>query len=337
MGKLNTTLGLPKKILLQGWANDQGDNDINGEYIYGEFIPFKLQSGYIRQGAYLAYIYFDGYQWNHDSDDTGWINNSTNPNVLPLTGWIINDALGPAGTITPILTNTKNISIKKQNLTSLKVDGGTTANNPSAVYVFKGGSINTLANIFNPINFQYNDSIYITSLESFLNEDYDFFFSVRNIGQGNFWTNDMYTQTNMNNFIIPVNYIIYFNTQNKNNIQVSNGAIIQKYNSGKITLKPRTYLYKATGTGLSPNINNLRFYDSGLTYHGKKSFYSEDGQYAIWYYMGLPISLWILGLRTDIGNFSFFNGWGKVEAPDTPTGIYITNGSYVGQVTISAI
>jgi hypothetical protein len=123
------------------------------------------------------------------------------------------------------------ISIKKQNLTSLKVGGGTTVNNPSSVYVFKGGSINTLADIFNPINFQVNDTIFITSLELFLNEDYDFLFQVDDHGAGKYWRNE---QTNMNNYVIPVNYIIYFNTSNNNNIQVSNGAIIQKYNSGKI-------------------------------------------------------------------------------------------------------
>jgi len=129
------------------------------------------------------------------------------------------------------------ISIKKQNLTSLKVGGGTTVNNPSSVYVFKGGSINTLADIFNPINFQVNDTILITSLELFLNDDYDFLFQVDDYGAGKYWTNDIYAQTNMNNYVIPVNYIIYFNTSNNNNIQVSNGAIIQKYNSGKIQIK----------------------------------------------------------------------------------------------------
>jgi hypothetical protein len=129
------------------------------------------------------------------------------------------------------------ISIKKQNLTSLKVGGGTTVNNPSSVYVFKGGSINTLADIFNPINFQVNDTILITSLELFLNDDYDFLFQVDDYGAGKYWTNDIYAQTNMNNYVIPVNYIIYFNTSNNNNIQVSNGAIIQRYSNGKMTLK----------------------------------------------------------------------------------------------------
>ena len=98
-----------------------------------------------------------------------------------------------------------------------------------------------------------------------------------------------------------------------------------------------SFLYKATGVGLSPNINGLKFYDSGLIFNNKKSFYSEDGQYAIWYYQGLPITAWMLGLRTDFGGFLFFPGWSKGGTLDTPIGIYIPNGEYVGSVTISLI
>jgi hypothetical protein len=153
--------------------------------------------------------------------------------------------------------------LKRQNLTSLlKVGGGRTVNNPSSVYVFKGGSINTLANIFNPINFQVNDTIFITSLELFLNDDYDFLFQVDDHGVGKYWRNE---QTNMNNYVIPVNYIIYFNTSNNNNIQVSNGAIIQKYNQGKISIKSnRSYQKLAQTDGTSSNIGN--FNDIALDY-----------------------------------------------------------------------
>jgi len=226
-------------------------------------------------------------------------------------------------------------SIKKQNLTSLKVGGGTTVNNPSSVYVFKGGSINTLADIFNPINFQVNDTIFITSLELFLNEDYDFLFQVNDYGAGKYWTNNIYAQTNMNNYVIPVNYIIYFNTSNNNNIQVSNGAIIQRYSNGKINLNKK-YLYKVTGTGLTPNINGLRFYDSGLIYNGKKSFYSEDYQYAIWYWGGFPTAIWLIGSIANIGTFTT-NAWGKPGATDAVAGSYIAAGDRVGAVTVSAI
>jgi len=98
--------------------------------------------------------------------------------------------------------------------------------------------------------------------------------------------------------------------------------------------KTRNYLYKTSGIGLSPNINNLKFYDSGLIYNGKKSFYSEDGQYAIWYSNlpnGLPI--WIIGSIANIGTFTV-NSWGKLGASNIIIGSYPA-GSYVGTVTIS--
>lgn len=127
MGKLQTAVTLPKRILLQGWGPDQDGQDINGEYVYGKFTPPQIgqeRSGYIRQNAYLAYIFQTTNGWVHYSDDTGWGNSSTNPNVLPYTGWNIGDGEGPAGSIT-ILENisAKNnkISIKKQNLGGGKI------------------------------------------------------------------------------------------------------------------------------------------------------------------------------------------------------------------------
>jgi hypothetical protein len=98
--------------------------------------------------------------------------------------------------------------------------------------------------------------------------------------------------------------------------------------------KTRDYLYKAFGTGLSPNINGLRFYDSGLIYNDKKSFYSEDGQYAIWYWGGFPTAIWLIGTIANIGTFTT-NAWGKVGATDTVSGSYIAAGDKVGTVTIS--
>ena len=73
--------------------------------------------------------------------------------------------------------------------------------------------------------------------------------------------------------------------------------------------KTRDYLYIASGTGLSPNINSLKFYDSGLIYNGKKSFYSEDNQYAIWYVTS-PVGIWLIGSIANIGTFTT-NAWGK--------------------------
>jgi len=98
--------------------------------------------------------------------------------------------------------------------------------------------------------------------------------------------------------------------------------------------KTRDYLYIASGAGLSPNINGLRFYDSGLIYYGKKSFYSEDGQYAIWY-ATIGSAAWYTGPIANIGNFTT-NSWGKIGATDIITGSYqrIAGGG-TGTLTIS--
>jgi len=98
--------------------------------------------------------------------------------------------------------------------------------------------------------------------------------------------------------------------------------------------KTRDYLYKAFGTGLSPNINGLRFYDSGLIYNGKKSFYSENGQYAIWYNT-IGVEAWYIGPIANIGTFTT-NSWTKIGATDITTGSYpATFVSTTGTVTIS--
>jgi hypothetical protein len=127
MGKLQTAVTLPKRILLQGWANDEGGLNINGEYTYTINFdiaiiigggPSAFYNGY-KHNTLNAFIYFAGaWQFLTFADPNQWDNPSTN-NVLPLTGWIEGNAQGPAGTITILENisgkNTK-ISIKKQNL-----------------------------------------------------------------------------------------------------------------------------------------------------------------------------------------------------------------------------
>lgn len=97
--------------------------------------------------------------------------------------------------------------------------------------------------------------------------------------------------------------------------------------------KTRDYLYIASGAGLSPNINGLRFYDSGLIYYGKKSFYSEDGQYAIWY-ATIAVAAWYTGPIANIGDFTT-NSWGKIGATDIITGSYQRVAASTGTLTIS--
>ena len=103
---------------------------------------------------------------------------------------------------------------------------------------------------------------------------------------------------------------------------------------GRLLTPNRKYLYVASGTGLSPDINGLRFYDSGLIYNGRKSFYSENGQYAIWYWGGSPTVIWFVGPIANIGTFTT-NNWGKIGATDTVAGSYFAGGDKVGTVTIS--
>jgi hypothetical protein len=102
-----------------------------------------------------------------------------------------------------------------------------------------------------------------------------------------------------------------------------------------------SFLYKATGIDLSPNIDGLKFYDSGLIYNGKKSFYSENNQYAIWYLInagGSPYDYWRIGRLIDIsvGTFTPIS-WGKLGITDIVTGIYVPGADAIGAVTISLI
>jgi hypothetical protein len=246
MGKLQTVVTLPKRILLQGWSADRGGQNINGEYTFyyetiGTDQNFYLNLnkispiGGIRdyQGILRPAIYsFDGNYWVHDSDDAGWRNPSTNPNILPFTGWVTQNGQGPAGTIT-ILENisgkNNKISIKKQNLSTLK--GAGFYPSEEIFYIFKSPVNNILANIFNYL--QFEDYLEV------LNIYYEGSFSGQVIpfgSDGSGWT-DFDTFENRNNYVIPTNSLIVINLSSNKNITVGGGAIIQKYYSGKITLK----------------------------------------------------------------------------------------------------
>jgi len=80
--------------------------------------------------------------------------------------------------------------------------------------------------------------------------------------------------------------------------------VIKKGGTGKLTTEKR-YLYIATGTGLTPNINGLRFYKKGLLiYDFANSYYSEDGQYAAWRQRLTPqFHGWIVGSVSSIGTY----------------------------------
>jgi hypothetical protein len=102
-----------------------------------------------------------------------------------------------------------------------------------------------------------------------------------------------------------------------------------------IVSQARTYLYKATGVGLSPDINNLRFYDSGLTNSGQPVYYDETDTYKL-YYSGFP---WLISLIAGgSSNFAKFSGVGPPDfSTIRPEGNYNGASGWSGTVTISAI
>jgi hypothetical protein len=128
-------------------------------------------------------------------------------------------------------------SIKKQNLTFLKpysIDGGTTEYDANAVYIFKGGSTNTVSTVFNYLELtrgsdpSSSDTIFLSSINAVV------YYKGSGIAQG--WKNAS-TALDATNLVINDNEIIYFTPISNKQISVSSGAIIQRYNNGKISLK----------------------------------------------------------------------------------------------------
>lgn len=124
MGKLITKLDLPSQFILSGWGNGDNNQTLNGLYspvlVGGAITSYKLNTGdfyFVRttsswsirrpdpQGG-LTFI-----QWQIIYSPLA------SPKALPLNGYIRSLGQLPHGTISPVLLDTKNISIKKQNLT----------------------------------------------------------------------------------------------------------------------------------------------------------------------------------------------------------------------------
>jgi len=137
-----------------------------------------------------------------------------------------------------ISSQEKNISIKKQNATFLKpysIDGGTTEYDANAVYIFKGGSTNTVSTVFNYLELtrgsssSSSDMIFLSSISAVV------YYKGSGIG-GQGWRNAS-TGLDATNLVINDNEIIYFTPISNKQISVSSGAIIQRYSNGKMTLK----------------------------------------------------------------------------------------------------
>jgi hypothetical protein len=99
----------------------------------------------------------------------------------------------------------------------------------------------------------------------------------------------------------------------------------------KKTVPTVTYVYKTTGTGLTPNINNLRFYNTGTTQNGQPVYYDETGVYRI-FFGGFP---WVIQLINIIGPAGAFSKFPPHVSG--PAGVYNSTGAWTGTVTIAAI
>lgn len=220
-------------------------------------------------------------------------------------------------------------SIKKQNLTSLLPYA---LDNIRNLYIFKGGAANTIGTVFNKDDF-------IKSVSS-SNGDVLRIFTPDLLSSSNYWvrsTTNLWTRTSTNavstDVVILENYVILILAAGDPSLNlpksINNGAIIQRYYSGKINLRPRVYAFVATGTGLSPNINNLRFYNSGLTQSGQPIYYDETKVYWLTYVS----SAWIIALIGTVGQSGLFVKFSSIN----PVGSYTGSGAYSGTVTIAAI
>jgi len=119
-------------------------------------------------------------------------------------------------------------TIKKQNLSILipfQIEIDVYPNNR---YIFKSATTNLLGIVFNPslFNAPYQDILNIYTPNG---EQLSFYFD------GSEWIYSDFSP-NANNYIIPNNSIIEITTDNITSVPVGGGAIIQKYNSGKINL-----------------------------------------------------------------------------------------------------
>lgn len=106
---------------------------------------------------------------------------------------------------------------------------------------------------------------------------------------------------------------------------------------GRLAIPNRKYEYIASGTGLSPNINKLKFYDSGLTSQGAPIYYAEDLSYKLQrdnvFSNFYSWQLWKFNYPTDQSNRWYTN---LIQDPLTPDLEYPNpaNGA-VGTVIIS--
>lgn len=222
------------------------------------------------------------------------------------------------------------LSLKKKISTSLA-----TRYNSTYYIRFKGPAGITFGNFFN------------AGIAAVINSGgaYNFYFDENLNNPTTYYTDggDWYDSNGITittNNIIPINtivqiyndfadYTINFGGNIENYFSGQTSIKKQNLGGGKINLRPRVYAFIATGTGLSPNINNLRFYDTGLTQSGQPIYYDETKVYWLTYIS----SVWIIALIGTVGASGLFVKFSSIN----PVGSYTGSGGYSGTVTIAAI
>jgi len=126
-----------------------------------------------------------------------------------------------------------NISIEKDKLTNLSSydnNNNNTIYNSNSIYVYKGGSANTLNTIFNSGEFQAGDSL-LTSDAIYIQTGISFgIFFVYNDGLDPITWQSIGDPNPANNTIIPSGSIIYIRSLTNKSYTIGNGAIIELQN-----------------------------------------------------------------------------------------------------------
>lgn len=268
---ISGAFNLPHKILLTGWGGDQGDRNINGEYTFlGSYNlnPF-WQNIYINQSVFTPegisghpVIYFNtnDNSWKHLSDDVGWDNSSTNPAQIPLTGWQINNAQGPA-----------------TNIIMTALDKGQIIPNAHRVYTFISGVSNTLSSVFNYLELKGDwrdpnlsmrsnsiDLLFVGNPEYFneniIDLNYCYYYKTGPGIQNSGWRNPINTTINHANTIINDGDVIAFIPRSSKEINVTPPAIIRKDTKAEI--------FTIDSVTLSPKRENLIYLFDPAHYNG---------------------------------------------------------------------
>jgi hypothetical protein len=123
---LSSLVNLPKRILLQNWALDDGGTNINGEYKFNGTTNYNfvlLTNAYVNTGVNTTQgisghptIYYNGGNWSFVSDGESWSNAFSNLYILPLSNWVENNAQGPAGSISILENSAVNFNAKNYQL-----------------------------------------------------------------------------------------------------------------------------------------------------------------------------------------------------------------------------